>query len=274
VIHPTAVIHPKARLDPTVRVGPYAVIDEGVELGPNCVVGPQVYLTGLLTAGANNQFHAGCVLGDAPQDLKYRGAPTRLRIGDHNVFREHATVHRSTREDAETTIGSHCFLMAHCHVGHNCVIGDYVILANGALMGGHVTVGDRAFISGNCLVHQFVRVGTLAIMQGGSAISKDLPPFTVARGGNGICGLNVVGLRRAGLSAPDRLELKELYHLLFRQDLGLRAALAAAQGKFTSPPARTLLDFIASSKRGICVHTGARYGENFAEGEESNYLVD
>src|SRR5258708_34235049 len=110
--HPTAIIHPGAKLDPTVQVGPYAVIDEHVELGPGCLVGPHVYLTGVTTIGAHNQFHAGCVIGDAPQDLKYRNEPTRLRIGDHNVFREHATVHRSTKPDAETVIGSHCFLMA------------------------------------------------------------------------------------------------------------------------------------------------------------------
>ena len=180
VIHPTAIIHPKAKLDSTVRVGPYAVIDEGVELGADCVVGPHVYLTGLTTIGAGNQFHAGCVIGDAPQDLKYKDEPTRLRIGDHNVFREHFTVHRSTKPDAETIIGSHNFLMANAHVAHNCVIGDHVILANGALLGGHAEVQDRAFISGNCCVHQFCRVGTLALMQGNSAISKDLPPFTVA----------------------------------------------------------------------------------------------
>ncbi|HLZ54804.1 MAG TPA: acyl-[acyl-carrier-protein]--UDP-N-acetylglucosamine O-acyltransferase, partial [Verrucomicrobiae bacterium] len=154
MIHPTAIIHPKAKLDSTVRVGPYAVIDEGVELGAGCVVGPHVYLTGLTTIGTGNQFHAGCVIGDAPQDLKYQGEPTRLRIGDHNVFREHVTVHRSTKADAETIIGSHNFLMASTHVAHNCVMGDHVIMANGAVLGGHAEVQDRAFLSGNCCVHQ------------------------------------------------------------------------------------------------------------------------
>ena len=131
------------------------MIDEGVELGADCVVGPHVYLTGLTTIGASNLFHAGCVIGDAPQDLKYKDEPTRLRIGDHNVFREHFTVHRSTKPDAETIIGSHNFFMANAHVAHNCVIGDHVIMANGALLGGHAEVQDRAFISGNCCVHQF-----------------------------------------------------------------------------------------------------------------------
>jgi UDP-N-acetylglucosamine acyltransferase len=262
MIHPTAVIHPKAQLDSTVKVGPYAVIDEAVTVGQGTVIGPHVYLTGHTTIGALNRFHAGCVIGDAPQDLKYQDQPTRLRIGDHNIFREHATVHRSNKPSEETRIGSHNFLMAHSHVGHNVVLAHHVIVANGALLAGHVAVADRAFISGNCLVHQFVRVGTLALMQGGAAISKDLPPFTVARGYNRICGLNVVGLRRAGFSGEERLELKRLYHLLFRSGQKLAAALAAARLEFTTAPAGVLIEFLASAKRGICPDTGSAAGED------------
>jgi UDP-N-acetylglucosamine acyltransferase len=257
LIHKTAVIHPKAKLDATVRVGPFAVIDEGVELGAHCVVGPHVYLTGQTKIGANNSFHAGCVIGDAPQDLKYKNEPTRLRIGDGNVFREHVTVHRSNKLDEDTVIGSNNFLMANCHVGHNCQIGNHVIIVNGALLAGHVAVHDRAFISGNCCVHQFCRVGTLAMMQGGAAISQDLPPFTVAQHGlNVICGLNIVGLRRANISAQERLELKKLYHLLFRNGKNLRAALAEAQKNFTGAAAKILLEFVANTKRGVCSDVG------------------
>ena len=256
MIHPTAIIHPKAKLDSTVQVGPYAVIDEGVELGANCVIGPHVYLTGRTTIGAGNRFHAGCVIGDAPQDLKYKNEPTRLRIGDDNVFREHFTVHRSTKEDAETIIGSHNFLMVNAHVAHNCIIGDHVIMANGALLGGHVEVHDRAFISGNCVVHQFCRVGKLAMMQGNSAISVDLPPFTVALRVNEICGLNSIGLRRAGFTAEQRLELKRLYHLLFRGGKNLRQAITEAQKDFTGATAKILLDFVAGAKRGVCADLG------------------
>ncbi len=262
VIHPTAIIHPKARLDATVCVGPYAVIDEGVELGAYCVVGPHVYLTGLTTIGAHNVFHAGCVIGDEPQDLKYKGEPTRVRIGDHNVFREHATVHRSNKPGEETSIGSHNFLMANCHIGHNCRLGDHTIIANGVLVAGHAEVQDRAFLSGNSLVHQFCRVGTLALMQGGSAISQDLPPFTVALRGNEICGLNVVGLRRAGYTAEQRMELKRIYHLLFRSGKNLRAAVEEARKKFTSPGAKVLLDFAAEAKRGVCMDIGGVTGGN------------
>ncbi len=260
MIHPTAIIHPKAKLNATVQVGPYAVIDEGVELGADCVVGPHVYLTGLTTIGIGNRFHAGCVIGDAPQDLKYKDEPTRLRIGDSNVYREHVTIHRSNKTSEDTVIGSHNFFMANSHVAHNCSIGDHAILANGALLGGHAVVQDRAFISGNGLVHQFTRVGTLALMQGGAAISKDLPPFTVAFRENEICGLNVVGLRRAGFTAEHRLELKRLYHLLFRGGKNLREALAEARKNFSSAPAKVLLDFIAEAKRGVCSDSGHTAG--------------
>jgi UDP-N-acetylglucosamine acyltransferase len=260
MIHPTAIIHPKAKLDSTVSVGPFAAIDESVELGANCVVGPHVYLTGWTTIGAGNRFHAGCVIGDAPQDLKYKGELTRLRIGDDNVFREHVTLHRSNKPGTETVVGSHNFLMANSHVAHNCAVGDHVILANGALLGGHAVVQDRAFISGNCLVHQFTRVGTLALMQGGAAISQDLPPFAIALRVNEICGLNVVGLRRAGFTAEQRLELKRLYHLLFRGGKDLRKAQAVARQNFSSVPATTLLDFIAEAKRGVCPDSGHATG--------------
>ena len=252
MIHSTAIIHSKAKLDSTVRVGPYAVIDEGVEIGPGCTIGPHVYMTGLTTIGAQNQFYAGCVIGEAPQDLKYEGEPTRLRIGERNVFREHVTVHRSSKQAEETVIGSQNFLMAHSHVAHNCHLGDLVILANGALLAGYAVVEDRAFISGNCLVHQFVRVGTLALMRGGAAISKDLPPYTVARGENTLCGLNTIGLRRAGFGPEERLELKQLYHALFREGLNLKSAVAAAQKKFVAAPSKRMIEFLMASHRGIC----------------------
>ncbi len=252
MIHKTAIIHPKAKLDPTVQVGPCAVIDEGVEMGANCVVGPHVYLTGITKIGSHNKFHAGCVIGDAPQDLKYKNEPTRLRIGDHNVFREHVTVHRSTNADGETVIGSHNYLMVNCHVAHNCQLGDHIIIVNGSLLAGHVTVQDRAFISGNCLIHQFTRIGTLTMMQGKAGVGQDLPPFTIAGGINTIYGLNVVGLRRAGFTPDQRIELKRLYHLLFRSGKNLRAAIEEAQKSFSSPTAKILLDFVAEAKRGVC----------------------
>jgi UDP-N-acetylglucosamine acyltransferase len=221
-----------------------------------------VYVTGQTSIGKGNRFYAGCVIGEAPQDVKYKDEPARLVIGDANLFREGFTVHRSAKAGEATVIGSHNFLMVNSHVAHNVRMGDHVILANGALLAGHAEVGDRAFISGNCLVHQLVRIGTLALMQGGSGISKDLPPFTIARGPNRMAGLNIVGLRRAGFTPAERLELKQVYHRLFRQRGKFAEALAAAQKEFTSVPARTLLDFAASSRRGLCADTGGLETEN------------
>lgn len=256
MIHATAVVHPKASVHPTVRIGAYAVVDANVTLGPDCELGPHVYITGVAVIGSGNKFHAGCVIGDAPQDLKYKGETTGLRIGNDNVFREHVTVHRSTTPAEETIVGSGCLLMANCHVGHNCALGNHVILANGALLGGYVTIGTRAFVSGNCLLHQFTRVGELALMQGGAGIGKDLPPFTIARGNNRMCGLNIVGLRRAGVRPEERLELKRLYHYLFRSGRRLREAVEEARGQFSSEPARRMLEFVCATKRGICRDVG------------------
>lgn len=266
MIHPTAIIHPTARLGANVRVGPYSVIDAGVELGADCVVGPQVYITGVTRIGAGNKFHAGAVIGDAPQDLKYKDAPSRLRIGDNNVFREHVTVHRSTKAEEETVIGSNCLFMACTHVGHNSVVGNHVIMANGALLAGHVTVQDRVFISGNCAVHQFCRVGTLAMMQGGCFLSQDIPPYTIgANGVNKICGLNVVGLRRAGMTAEQRIELKKLYQALFRSGKNLREAVAEAQQTFTGAAARVMLEFVSGAKRGVCSDGSVRFNDEDEE---------
>jgi len=263
MIHKTAIIHPKAKLDTTVQVGAYAVIDEGVEIGAHCVVESHTYFTGNTKIGAHNQFHAGCVIGDAPQDLKYKGEPTRLRIGDHNIFREHFTAHRSTTMEGETVIGSHNFFMASSHVGHNAAVGNHVILVNGALLGGHTAVYDRAFISGNCLVHQFCSVGTLAMMQGGASVTQDLPPFTTAAYGvNKLCGLNIVGLRRAGFTPEQRLELKKIYHLIFRRKKNLASAIEEVQKKFSSHAAKTVVDFVLRSKRGVCTGTTRSITQN------------
>lgn len=259
MIHPTAVIHPDAEIDSSVEIGPYAIVDGNVVIGPDCRVGPQVHLTGHTTIGHGNTFHTGCVIGDAPQDLKYADEPTRLIIGDQNTFREHFTVHRSNRLEEHTSIGSNGFYMAHSHVGHNSVIHDHVILANGALVAGHVVIDDHVFLSGNCLVHQFVRIGRLALMQGGAAISQDLPPFCIASGDNGICGLNTIGLRRNGYGPSERAELKRLYHHLFRGDDKMTAAAAAAREQYTTSAAVQMLDFVSQSRRGVCRHLQRRH---------------
>ena len=263
MIHPTAVIDPKAEIHPSVVIGPYSVIDGTVRIGEDCRIGPHVYITGHTTIGVRNKFYPGAVIGEAPQDLAYKGAPTRLQIGDDNTFREAVTVNRSTKEGTETVVGSRNLLMACTHVAHDCRLANNIIMANGAVFGGYVEVEDRALSSATCKVHQFVRVGTLAMMQGGAAISKDLPPFTVARGDNSICGLNTIGLRRAGFTSEERLELRRLYRVLFRGNLPLREAVAAAREEFHSRYSVHMLDFIAASKRGVCAHSGV-------ENEEEN----
>jgi UDP-N-acetylglucosamine acyltransferase len=262
MIHPTAIISPKAQLDSTVEVGPFAVIDGNVSLGPGCRVGPHVYLTGHATIGADNHFHAGCVIGDAPQDFKYKGDPAPLVIGDANVFREGVTVHGSAKPDEATIVGSNNFLMVNSHVGHNACLGNHIIMANGALLGGHAQVADRVFLSGNAVVHQFTRIGTLALMQGGSAVSQDVPPFTIARGTNGLSGLNVIGLRRAQFSAAERLQLRRLYHKLFLSGQNLSTALAAARQEFTGAAAVLMLDFLSASRRGVCRHRGVEKNDS------------
>jgi len=267
VIHPSAVIHPGAKLHPDIQVGPHVVIDVDVTVGAGCVLEPHVYLTGVTTIGANNRFFAGCVIGGAPQDLKYNGEPTGVRIGDGNVFREHVTVHRSAVMGKETVLGSHNFLMANSHVGHNSRLGDHNILANGVLLGGHVVIADRVFLGGNAVVHQFTRLGTLSMMQGITGISKDLPPFTIARGINELCGLNTVGLRRAGIGSAERLELRQVYQAIFRSRLRLKEAIQAAREEFCSPSALLLLAFIEETTRGICSDRRRRTAEPAPEGE-------
>ena len=255
-IHPTAVIDPGAEIGPGCIIGPGVVIDAGVVLGADCQVGPGAYLTGVTSIGPRNRIHAGAVLGDSPQDLKYTGAPTRLQIGADNTFREHVTIHRSNKMTEDTVVGDGNFFMAGSHVGHNCLIGNLNIIANGALLAGHVTLDNQAFISGNCVVHQFCRIGRLALMQGGSGISKDLPPFCIARGANGMAGLNTIGLRRAGVPTPSRLALRRLFKTLFRRNDSLFNALARARKEFSELECLEQIEFVAASRRGICAATG------------------
>ncbi|MDP6795533.1 MAG: acyl-ACP--UDP-N-acetylglucosamine O-acyltransferase [Verrucomicrobiota bacterium] len=254
MIHPTAIIHPGAQLHESVRVGPYSVIDEHVTLGAGCELGPHVHLTGHTAIGAENRFHTGCVIGDAPQDMKYDSKPTQLIIGERNLFREHVTVHRSNTVGEYTRIGSENFLMANSHVGHNAIIGNKAILANGVLIAGHAMIGDGAFLAGNAVVHQFCRVGAMAMMQGCAGVSLDLPPFTIVRGINGMCGLNSVGLKRAGFSVEERRQLKKAYHAIFLSGDLMRDALEKARADCSGVLAEQLIDFVAVSQRGTCAH--------------------
>jgi len=263
MIHPTAVIHPSAKIHPTANVGPYCIVDGQVTIGAGCVLGPHVHITGNTTMGEANVVHTGAVLGGAPQDLKYNGDPTILRIGNGNVFREMVTVHTSNSLEEETVIGDENLLMVNSHVAHNCHLGNKIILVNGALLGGHVKVDDRAIISGNCVVHQFVRIGELAMLQGGTAVSFDVPPFVIACSKNMMAGLNSVGLRRAGYTSEERLELKNLYKILFCSRLKREDAIYKASLEFHLDPSRKMLDFMKIFSRGFVaalgtIHTSLR----------------
>ncbi len=251
-VHPTAVVSQAAVLADDVVVGPFTVLDGRVTLAAGVVVGPHCHLVGELHVGAGCRFHAGCVIGDAPQHLGYTNEPTRTVIGERCIFREHVTVHRAM-PGGETRIGSDCFLMAGSHVAHDCVVGDAVVLANGALLGGHVTVGDRAFLSGNTAVHQFCRVGRLAMLGGTSAVTQDLPPFWVAQGGvNRARGVNVVGMRRAGVSREEITAVRKAYRLLNLAGRTIPDALAEVEAAHGHLPAVVeLAAFYRTTKRGV-----------------------
>lgn len=251
-IHPTAIVSPHAELDSSVEVGPYAIIDEHVKIGPGTRVCANAQITGHTEIGRDNQIHMGAVLGHEPQDLKFdKSCRSYLKIGDRNVFREYCTVHRGTESESATVVGSDCFLMVSAHVAHNCVLRDRVILANAALLGGHVHVGDRAFISGGAVIHQFIRVGRLVMISGNSRVTMDVPPFMLLAERNEIYSLNIVGLKRAGLSSAAASEIKKLYKLFYRAEINVSEALRQSAG-FTTPEAMEFLEFVRSSPNGIC----------------------
>lgn len=254
MIHRTAVIHPDAQLGTDVIVGPYAVIEGAAQIGDRCEIQAHAVIGAHVEMGSDNLIGYGAIIGGDPQDFAFRPEIRSLvRIGNGNKIREYATIHRGTHEGTSTIVGDHCFLMAGAHLAHNCVLGNNVIIANNSLLGGHVHVGDRVFVGGGCVFHQFVRVGRLVICQGLSAFSKDIPPFTTAAERNTVAGLNVVGLRRAGFSAEQRVKIKEAFGLLYRKGLNTTQALAAARELTLGAEAREFFEFVAEAKkRGIC----------------------
>ncbi len=253
-IHPTAIVERGASLDPSVEVGPYAVIGAHLTIGAGTKIGPHAVLEGRTTIGKENQIFQFAALGAAPQDLKYRGEETRLEIGDRNQIREFATMHLGTEGGGGVTrIGSGNLFMAYSHVAHDCVVGDGCILDNSVALAGHVRLEDRVILGGLSGVHQFVRLGRRAFIGAGSIVTMDVPPFCMAQGDRArLTGLNTVGLTRDGLSPEALAELKRAYRALFREEAGLRDAIASVKGW----PARgteveELIAFLESSERGI-----------------------
>lgn len=266
-VHPTAIVDPRAVLDSSAEIGPYVVIDGPVAIGPRTRVLAGAYLTGCTEIGADNVIHPGVVLGHEPQDLAYRAAETGLRIGDRNVFREHAEVHRGTQAGTWTEIGDDNYLMSQTHVAHNCMLGNGVIMATGAMLGGHVAVDDQAFISGNCVVHQHCRIGRLVIMRGLSRAARDLPPFAIVDGTHTVRGLNRVGLRRAGFDRERLRALATAFRILFRARTNLAAAIARVEAEVRSPDVDHLLAFIRSSRRGVAFGPARAGMEDAPDGE-------
>lgn len=258
-IHPTALVGPQACLADGVRVGPYAVIEDGATLGPRTEVRAHAVVKRFTTLGEDNVVHEGAVLGGEPQDVAFTGAPSALLIGDRNLIREGVTIHRATTPGGATVIGSDCFLMVHSHVAHDDRLGDGVILANDVALAGHVEIGDRAFLAGGAGIHQFCRVGRLAMVGGQAKVTQDCLPFVITDGVPARArGLNLVGLRRAGVPAAGVSALKSAYRLLLRSALPLETALGRLS-ELGDPLADEIVAFVRASRRSF--HREARDGD-------------
>jgi UDP-N-acetylglucosamine acyltransferase len=253
VIDATAVVAPHAQLGVGVRIGPYAIVGENVRVGDHTVIGPHAVLDGWTEIGAECTIHVGAVVGVEPQDLKYDGARSWVRIGQGNVIREYSTIHRATEVDGETRIGDYNLLMAYVHVAHNCAIGDHVILANAVNLAGHVVIEDFAIVGGVTPIHQFVRIGSHSFIGGGSRVPQDIPPYVRCAGNPlRVAGLNSVGLARRGFSPEVVAELKRAYRVIYRSDLNVSQALERIRAELKPyPEVLNFVGFIASSERGI-----------------------
>jgi len=252
-IHPTAIIDPGAQLGADVEVGPYSVIGAGAIIGERCKIQSHVVFEGSVKMGVENFVGPGTVIGTAPQDATFR-AETRsgVEIGNRNVIREHCTIHRAATEGGVTVLGNDNFLLAGAHIGHDARVGDNVTMANDSLLGGHVRIDDGAFLGGGSLFHQHVRVGRLALAQGRT--TKSVPPF-ISAVANYAFGLNAVGLRRAGLSAAERDEIKRAFKLLYRSGLNTTQAVEKANASEFGSLGREFFEFVATAgKRGFVAY--------------------
>ena len=252
--HPTALVHPSARLADDVEVGAYSIIGEHVEIGAGSVVGPHVVINGRTRIGKHNRIFQFCSLGEIPQDKKYAGEPTRLEIGDHNTIREFCTFNIGTAQDAGVTrLGNHNWIMAYVHLAHDCQIGNHTILANSTQLAGHVHIDDYAILAGFTGVHQFCKIGAHVMTGVGSVLLKDVPPYVTASGDPAVPhGINSEGLKRRGFSSEQIMAIKRAYKTLYKSKLTLDEAKAAIHGQITTHPELKLLtDFLDRSERGI-----------------------
>ncbi|MSM41241.1 MAG: acyl-ACP--UDP-N-acetylglucosamine O-acyltransferase [Geobacter sp.] len=258
MIHPTAIVHPGAELAADVEVGPYAVIGEHVKIGRGTKIGAHAVIDGWTTIGEENQIFQMAAVGAAPQDLKYKGEETLVIIGDRNVIREFATIHRGTMSGRrQTVVGSGNMLMAYSHVAHDCILGDGIVMANATALAGHVTVDSFAILGGLVAIHQFVRIGGYVMIGGGTMVGHDIPPFTIAatcdKRDASLRGLNLIGLKRRGFSPELITDLKRAYRILAFSKLKLPEALAKMKSDLRqSPELSYFIEFIEKSERGIC----------------------
>jgi UDP-N-acetylglucosamine acyltransferase len=253
MIHPTAIVHPGAVIGENVSIGPYSVIGEKVVLGNDCEVGPHVSIEGDTAIGQGTVISQFASIGGPPQDFSYRGEDTMVRIGSRVRIREYVTIHRGTsRGRGQTVVGDDCYLMAYCHVAHDCILGQGVIMANSAHLGGHIEIGEKAILGGIVAVHQFVRVGEYALVGGVSGVAKDVPPYTLASGARiYVYGLNEVGLRRNGFSRETIRLLKRAFKLAFRSSLRIEQAVEKIRTEIGHvPEALRFAEFLATSRRG------------------------
>jgi UDP-N-acetylglucosamine acyltransferase len=252
--HPTAIIHPDAKLADDVEVGPYSIIGEFVEIGAGTVVGPHVVINGHTRIGCNNRIFQFCSLGEVPQDKKYANEPTRLEIGDNNVIREFCTFNLGTAQDVGVTrVGNNNWIMAYVHLAHDCQVGDNTIFANNAQLAGHVTVGDYAILGGFTVVHQFCQIGAHVITGMGSILLQDIPPYVTATGNPASPhGINSEGLKRRHFSSEAIMAIKRAYKTLYKSGLSLLDAQAAIHEQASAhPELNALADFLAHTQRGI-----------------------
>ena len=243
-IHPTAIVSANAHLADDVTVGPFAIIDSGVTIGAGCKVGARSWITGKLTQiGINNKIGCGAIIGDDPQDTSFDpSTPSGVIVGDNNRIGDYVTLHRSTAENGNTVVGDGNFIMIGVHIGHDTVIGDNNNIANNVLLGGHIRIGNNVFLGAGAAFHQFIYIGNFAIVQGNAALSRDIPPFCMAHGQNGLAGLNVIGLRRGGFNPAERSDIKRAYKLLFRSGGNLKEALLQSENSEWTAGAQQLLD--------------------------------
>ena len=253
-IHPTAIVHPGARLAPDVGIGAYSIVGEHVEIGAGTDIGPHVVIAGHTRIGEGNRIYQFCSIGEAPQDKKYAGEPTRLEIGDRNTIREFCTFNCGTAQDAGVTrLGNDNWIMAYVHLAHDCQVGNATIFANNAQLAGHVHVGDWAILGGFTVVHQFVRIGAHSITAMGTILLQDLPPFVMAAGNPAEPrGINAEGLRRRGFEVDSVAAVKRAFKSLYKNGLTLEDARRVIAGDVAAAPELGLLaDFLAASGRGI-----------------------